>query len=129
MCACVLVCCFHVPGQLDVQRVLYNMHRRNVPLKVLHEKAEAYITEALIDRGQAINMIRAIEAERGCLAVISDNVDQTDAGSQSLANDLPLTRLSLDEMRGLLQKRERQMQDGGDPSGETDQWRVYRHIT
>ena len=45
--------------------MLYNMHQRNVPLKVLHEKAEEYIKEKLIDRGQAINMIRAIEAERG----------------------------------------------------------------
>ena len=60
-------------GQLDVQRVLYNMHQRNVPLKVLHEKAEEYMKEKLMDRGQAINMIRAIEAERlksSCYAAI-----------------------------------------------------------
>ena len=31
-------------------------------------------------------------------------------------------------MRELLHKRERQMQDGGDPSNEADQWRVYRYI-
>ena len=115
-------------GHLDVQRVLYNFHRRNFPLEVLHAKAREYIAASLIDEGQALNMIRAIEAERGTASLINDNLDEPEARGEAPPTDLPLTRLSLEEMRELLHTRERQMQDGGDPAVETDQWRVYRHI-
>ena len=115
-------------GKLDVQRSLYNLHRRNLPLEKLHEKAKAYIKEGLIDEASALAMIRAIEAERGTLAVLNENAHPAEEGSPALVDALPLARLSSDEMRELLHKRERQMQDGGDPSHDTDQWRVYRYI-
>ena len=117
-------------GKLDVQRALYNLHRRNLPLEKLHEKAKEYIEAdpPLIDEASALAMIRAIEAERGTLAVLNENAHPAEEGSPALVDALPLARLSSDEMRELLHKRERQMQDGGDPSNETDQWRVYRYI-
>ena len=104
------------PGHLDVQRVLYNFHRRNFPLEVLHEKARKYIDARLIDEASAFAMIRAIEAERGTAALINDYLDEPEASSDPPTNELPLARLSVEELRELLRERERQMQDSGGPN-------------
>ena len=95
-------------GKLDVQRSLYNLHRRNLPLEKLHEKAKEYIEAdpPLIDEASAFAMIRAIEAERGTLAVLNENAHPAEEGSPAVVDALPLTKLSSDEMRELLHKRE-----------------------
>ncbi len=67
-------------------------------------------------------MLRAIEQERGRTAVLND--EEPRHGDEAQASSLT-ARLSAEEMKALLAKREAMMAEG---DGETDQIRVYRHI-
>ena len=49
-------------GPLDIQRVLFNLHRRMMPLDVLRSKALEYVEAELIDEPMAHAMVRVIEA-------------------------------------------------------------------
>ena len=40
-------------GKLDAQRVIWNLHRRQLPDDVLDQKIDMYIGEGLLDEGQA----------------------------------------------------------------------------
>ena len=52
-------------GVLDVQRVLFNLHRKLVPLDALKEKAKAYVGSGLISEELAERVVRVIESEKG----------------------------------------------------------------
>ena len=117
-----------MPGPLDVQRVLYNLHRRYLPIELLRAKAQEYVGAGLIEEGQALNMISAIEAERGADALVNDNVVDAEEDLAGASDGCPFAKLSLEQMQELLHRRERLMQGGGDAVGDTDQWRVYQHI-
>ena len=70
----------------------------------------------------AQRVLRAIEHERGHAAVLNDEEPQH--GDEAQGSSLT-ARLSAEEMKALLAKREAMMAQG---DGETDQIRVYRHI-
>ena len=109
-------------GSLDIQRCLFNLHRKMVPTTALQEKAAHYVRENLIAADMAQRLLRAIEQERGHAAVLNDEDPQPEdevQGSNTTA------RLTAEEMKALLAKREAMMVEG---DGETDQIRVYRHI-
>ena len=70
----------------------------------------------------AQRVLQAIEQERGHVAVLNDEEPQH--GDEAQGSSLT-ARLSAEEMKALLAKREAMMAEG---DGETDQIRVYRHI-
>ena len=48
-------------GHLDIQRVLFNLHRRKMPIDVLRSKALEYVEASLIDEPMAQVMIRTTD--------------------------------------------------------------------
>ena len=113
-------------GQLDVQRTIFNLHRRLFPTDVIKSKAQEYIDAGLISERMANAMVRTIEAERGSESVANEHYVGSDVEGEGDA--APLAKLNARQLHDLLQKREQQMREGG-PDGEmTDQWRVYNEI-
>ena len=55
----------HSRGTLDVQRCLFNLHRRLLPIDVIRSKAQEYVDANLVDQQSAHAMVRVIEQERG----------------------------------------------------------------
>ena len=108
-------------GVLDVQRVLYGLHRKGVPMAHLKDRAEEYIQASLIPREQADTMIRCIEQERGQTRVANEAGDAPDepAAPPSLSS-----KMSPEQMRAELHDREVKLQAGGVAGHSTDQWRV-----
>jgi len=108
-------------GVLDVQRVLFGLHRKGVPLPHLRDRAEEYTQAALIPREQADRVIRCIEQERGHARVANEAGDAPDepAAPASLSS-----KMSPEQMRAELHDRELKLQSGGPPGRATDQWRV-----
>ena len=45
--------------------MLFNLHRKLVPLDALKEKAKAYVESGLINEELAERVVRVIESERG----------------------------------------------------------------
>ena len=113
-------------GQLDVQRTIFNLHRRLFPTDVIRSKAQEYIDAGLIPERMANVMVRTIEAERGGESVANEHHFGSDVEGEGDA--VPLAKLNARQLSDLLQKREQQMREGG-PEGEmTDQWRIYNEI-
>ena len=114
-------------GSLDVQRVLFNLHRKLVPTAVLEEKAKAYAEKGLISADMAKRMLTCIQQERNHEILLNDGVggDGRDAAVLDPASAFS-TRLSPAQMAELLAKREAMMQDGakGGEGGVTDQWTI-----
>ena len=111
-------------GALDVQRCLFNLHRKLVPTPALREKADAYVAKELISADMANRVLQAIEQERNHSAILNDEEQPANGEPQNESPQLS-TRLSKQQMKDLLSKREAMMAEGG---GETDQIRVYKHI-
>ena len=110
-------------GDLDIERVMFNLHRKRLPLEVLKRKADDYVEEGLLSSEKARNMMSVIEQERNSVRTINE-ISDDEAPTQREA--MP-TRLSHAEMAAELQRREELLKAGGS-SGVTDQWRVYTHI-
>jgi len=111
-------------GSLDAQRVLFNLHRRGLPLESLHIKADEYIAQKLMTMADAEAIVKAIEQERGIYRVgnIQDGVDE-EIGSKTRISH----KMSPEDLANLLADREEKLQSSaGDTI--TDQWRVYQHI-
>ena len=117
-------------GVLDIQRVLYNMHRRNCPTEVIEEKATQYATSTppLIPADMAKAILDTIRAERGPAPVVNDGLvlaDPSDATGPGISAN---RKLGQNELEELLAKREALMQAGGPPGLPSDQFRVYDYI-
>ena len=111
-------------GRLDIQRVLYNLHRRQLPTDVLTAKADEYVSEGLVTQAEADGMLQVIRSERGTSGIANDAAD---AGDDAVPPGAP-RRLSRSELQALLEKRVGQMKEGGSDDAPTDQFRVYSHI-
>jgi len=111
-------------GALDAQRVLYNLHRRGLPLDTLHAKADEYIKQKLMTMADAEAMVRAIEQERGMYRVgnLVDGADVASGEKSRISH-----KKSPEELAALLADREAKLQQSIDGI-ITDQWRVYQHI-
>ncbi len=112
-------------GQMDFQRVLWNLHRRGVPTPALKNKADEFVANGDLSLDMAGTIIRTIENERGKqrLANEADGAD-TAEGARGRISD----RLTLDEMQKELDKRVEMMRAGAAGDGVTDQARVYDYI-
>ena len=109
--------------------MLFNLHRKQLPLHVLKERAKSYVDLGLIQQDMAERIIRVIEWERGDSFYVNDvqpgDAQEAGGGGSSLS-----TRLSPEQMRALLERRVEMMKQGGDglDAGVTDQYRVYSYI-
>lgn len=113
--------------KVDGQRVLWNLHRRHLPLEVLDKKIANYIAHGLIDQGQAESMFACIKAERGEGAVVNDlageGAEDPDAAVQRGSR-----KLTPAQLEALLEKRIQQMKEGLTDGSDTDQFRVFKFI-
>ena len=114
-------------GEIDIQRVLFNLHRKRLPTEALKQKADEYVAAGLVVLEKAQSIIRVIEEERGesiMANAVSNEGDHDAAGGGSHGVS---SRLSPAELAAELTRREDLMRAG--PAGEeTDQWRVYAYI-
>ena len=72
-------------------------------------------------------MVRVIESERGDATYIND-VQPGDQPDAAVASSTLTTRLLLEQLKELLDKRVEMMKQGATSDGVTDQYRVYSHI-
>ena len=108
-------------GVLDVQRVLFNLHRRQLPINVMRERAQSYVDAGLISSDVAQRIITIILSERRYEEHLND-VDEPQQDGNNLT-----TKLTQEQMERLLDERVEMMRKGRD--GEvTDQIRVYEYI-
>ena len=111
----------------DGQRVLWNLHRRHLPLEVLEKKIDGYIANGLIDQGQAEAMFACIKAERGEGAVVNDLAGEG-AEDPDTVGQRGSRKLTPAQMEALLEKRVQQMKEGRADGSDTDQYRVFKFI-
>ena len=110
-------------GKLDVERCLWNLHRKRVPTQKIREKANDFVDEKLISEDEANRIIAVVEAERHLERVAN-------AGAEAAATEVASLTRKLDEAQlvDLLRKREANMRAGGAGGGVPDQYRVYQGI-
>ena len=113
-------------GTLDIERCLFNLYRKGVPMEALKLKADEYVAAGLLTLDMARHVCKAIEDERGHTTVVNEQAEAsaengTEGGSVS-------SRLSAAALKKELEVREKNMQAGAEDGGVTDQWRVYQHV-
>ena len=109
-------------GVADVERVLFNLHRKHVPLDKLKAKAIEYVAANHIDQKRADAVIRVIEEQR----CISRTVNDVFFASPCDAS--PTSALTASQLVAELRKREEQMKTSDSEGGVTDQWRIFQEI-
>ena len=107
--------------------MLWNLHRRHLPLEVLEKKIDNYIAHDLIDQGQAESMFACIKAERGEGAVVNDLAGE-DAEDPDAVGQRGSRKLTPVQLEALLVKRIQQMKEGRDDGSDSDQYRVFRFV-
>ncbi len=115
-------------GKLDAQRVIWNLHRRQLPEHVLEDKIKLYLGEGLLDEGQAEEMLKNILAERGKTPI--ENFMGEGGEEEAGAGAVPSgpRKLTMAQMEALLAKRIELMQAGGKDCKDSDQYRVFKFI-
>jgi len=113
-------------GEMDFQRVLWNLHRRGVPTPALKTKADEFIANGDLSVDMAGTIIRTIEQERGQIRLVNEGggVDADTEEARGRTSD----RLTPAEMQTELEKRVNMMREGAASDGVTDQARVYDYI-
>ena len=110
-------------GKLDVQRTLFNLHRKMVPTESLHETAQRYVAGGGMTSEEAYNIMRAIEQERGQLR-ITGNEPASSGDPGGLGEPRVISpKMSPQELAAELNEREVMMRSGGGGMLDTDQWR------
>ena len=122
-------------GALDVERTLFNLHRKGLTTASLREKADEYVDAGLLSSQKAERIIRIIEEERQIHRVVNDTAitEETTAEVESSTGAHKKTKAQL---AGELAAREANMRKRSGVEGvrndlnegETDQWRVYQFI-
>ena len=115
-------------GTLDIQRVLFNLHRKMLPMNALTENAAKYVAEGHIDAKTAERVLKCIEKERGVTRLLNDGAEKLPADYTS-SQISPSAAMNSAQLRRELDKRVEMMSAGGTPGSETDQFRVYSYIT
>ena len=132
-------------GDVDIQRVFYNLHLKRLPIDVLREKApykykdsgggggscsqaEEYVEAELLSEESAATILRVIESERRMSKTINDGVESDDEEPGPAAPAHGSRRMTKEELRTELDRRTALLQEGAVEGLDTDQWRVYCHI-
>ena len=98
----------HPRGTLDVQRCLFNLHRRLLPIDVIRSKAQEYVDAGLADAQSAHAMVRTIELERGGESVFNERHGLETEGEGAGAageGDAIATKLNMRQLAELLTER------------------------
>ena len=115
-------------GTLDIQRVLFNLHRKMLPMKVLTENAAKYVAEGHIDKKTVDRVLRCIEKERGVTKLLNDGAEKLPDDYTS--SEIPSTEaMNAAELKSELDRIVEMLRTGAAPGRETDQFRVYSYIT
>ena len=88
---------------MDYQRILFNLHRKQLPTEVLKIKADKYIEEGLLKFHEAELSIKTIEAERSKQRMSNDGCD--DKQDDSTSRGWLSSQLTTNEMEELLKDR------------------------
>ena len=59
-------------GEMDIERVIYNLHRKGLPMHTLRQKADEFVDATVLSSKTAEAIIQAIEQERGTSRVAND---------------------------------------------------------
>ena len=109
-----------------MQRCLFNLHRRCLPIEVIRSKAQEYVDAGLVDEQSAKAMVRTIELERGGESVFIERHGLETEGEGGVgAGEGDSTKLNMRQLAELLTERERQMRQGSESGQPTDQWRAF----
>lgn len=111
--------------KVDGQRVIWNLHRRNLPLDVIDKKIQTYTEEGLIENGEAERMFKCIQSERGEAPIENDMGSD---GGEGVNGRLGSRKLTQAQMETMLERRIQLMKEGAPDGAETDQYRVFRFI-
>ena len=111
-------------GRLDIQRMLFNLHRRQIPTSVLEEKAAEYVASKYLVEAEAKGILDVIRAERGESGVANDSA----LDGEGPVNPGLSRRLTREEIEAKLEKNIEMMKSGGEEGIETDQYRVFKFI-
>lgn len=114
-------------GSADVQRLLFNLHRRMVPWETLVTVAEKYVTQKKISKEAMLRSLDCIRAERGIEAHLNDGAAETAENAIAQAASAN-SKMTMAAMRKELARRVELMEAGAPEAGVTDQFRVYSHI-
>ena len=112
-------------GTTDVQRLLFNLHRRMVPWENLVTVAEKYVAHEKISKEAMMRALDCIRAERGIETHLNDGVGDALEDSNAQA---ATSKLTVADMRKELNRRVELMKAGAPEAGVADQFRVYSHI-
>ena len=111
-------------GHLDIQRMLFNLHRRRIPTHILEEKAAEYVANEYMSRKDSEGILDVIRAQRGESGIINDgSLDDTGDVHPGLSR-----RLTREEIEAKLDSHIDMMKSGGEDGVETDQYRVFKFI-
>ena len=113
-------------GKLDLQRTLFNLHRKMVPTDRLRETAQRYVAGGGMTNESAHNIMRAIEQERGQQPITGSAASSTDGPEGSGGSGVISPKMSPEELAAELHQREVMMRSGGSGALDTDQWRPER---
>ena len=116
-------------GSLDVERCLFNLHRKGLPIETLQKKSQEYVGAGLLSKEAAKRVCDAIEEEKGAARIVNEQpVDAAQAGDDLGGEGQTSSFLSAAGLKKELELREQRMRNGADEGAVTDQWRVYEHI-
>ena len=74
-------------GPMDFQRVVWNLHRRGVPMPALKKKADEFIASGDLSVGMAETIIKTIEAERGKQRLVNQTGGEATDGDRAGVSD------------------------------------------
>ena len=105
-------------GEYDAALALYKLHKMNLPLDTLREKAHAYAEAGRLSQAMAENVIRTIQEERGEPAETNALLTFEEGANEPARADGPALhgRASLEALRALLEEREEKMRAGRAPA-------------
>jgi hypothetical protein len=114
-------------GPCDIQRVLFNLHRKGLPTNTIRDKAAEYAAAGLVSEEQGTNIVRHIEQERKVQRMVNEVPDELEAAPGSAGLCARMTRAQLEDE---LRRRVENLKKPGrqDATSVPDQWRVYHHI-
>ena len=91
-----------------MQRCLFNLHRRLLPIDVIRSKAQEYVDACLVDEQSAKAMVRTIELERGGESVFIERhglETEGEGGGGGGGGDHIATKLNMRQLAELLTER------------------------
>ena len=91
-----------------MQRCLFNLHRRLLPIDVIRSKAQEYVDAGLVDEQSAKAMVRTIELERGGESVFIERhglETEGEGGGAAGEGDHIATKLNMRQLAELLTER------------------------